>query len=181
MCDNTHTYVWHGVCICVSWLIHMCFMTESCMWNKSYTCVTRLVSFAKEPYKRYHILQKRPIILRSLLIVATPYVKWHIHMCNMTRFFVRHDSSVCMTWLMHMCVMTHPCVLYDSIISVKRLIQMWWKTRFFVRHDSFLCMTWLIHMCVLTYQYVLSDSIMYGVATISRLLKFIGLFCKRAL
>jgi len=30
-------------------------------------------SFAKEPYKRDDIPQKRPIILRSLLIVATPY------------------------------------------------------------------------------------------------------------
>ena len=29
--------------------------------------------FAKEPYKRDYILQKRPRILRSLLIVATPY------------------------------------------------------------------------------------------------------------
>ena len=31
------------------------------------------VSFAKEPYKRDDILQKRPIILMSLLIVAIPY------------------------------------------------------------------------------------------------------------
>jgi len=31
------------------------------------------VSFAEEPYKRDDILQKRPIISRSLLIVATPY------------------------------------------------------------------------------------------------------------
>jgi len=30
------------------------------------------VSFAKEPYKRDDILQKRPIIVRSLVIVATP-------------------------------------------------------------------------------------------------------------
>jgi len=30
------------------------------------------VSFAKEPYKRDCVLQKRPIILRSLIIVATP-------------------------------------------------------------------------------------------------------------
>ena len=30
------------------------------------------VFFAKEPYKRDDIPQKRPIILRSLLIVATP-------------------------------------------------------------------------------------------------------------
>jgi len=33
------------------------------------------VFFAKEPYKRDDILQKRPIILRSLLIVATLYVQ----------------------------------------------------------------------------------------------------------
>ena len=31
------------------------------------------VSFAKEPYKRDCILQTRPMILRSQLIVATPY------------------------------------------------------------------------------------------------------------
>jgi len=31
------------------------------------------VSFAKEPYKRDCILQKRPTILRSLLSIATPY------------------------------------------------------------------------------------------------------------
>jgi len=31
------------------------------------------VCFAKEPYKTDDILQKRPIIIRTLLIVATPY------------------------------------------------------------------------------------------------------------
>jgi len=31
------------------------------------------VAFAKEPYTRDNILQKRPITSRSLLIVATPY------------------------------------------------------------------------------------------------------------
>jgi len=31
------------------------------------------VSFAKEPYKRDYTLQKRPLVLRSLLIEAAPY------------------------------------------------------------------------------------------------------------
>ena len=31
------------------------------------------VSVAREPYKRDDIMQKRPIILRSLPIVGTPY------------------------------------------------------------------------------------------------------------
>ena len=35
------------------------------------------VSFAKEPYKRDYILKRRPMILRSLLIVATPYQIWY--------------------------------------------------------------------------------------------------------
>jgi len=37
------------------------------------------VSFAKEPYKRDYILQKRPMVLRSLLIVATPYVYMYLY------------------------------------------------------------------------------------------------------
>ena len=32
--------------------------------------------FAKEPYKRDNILQRRPVILGSLLIVATSYYAW---------------------------------------------------------------------------------------------------------
>jgi len=44
------------------------------------------VSFAKEPYKRDDILQKRPIILRSLLIVATPYLSLLMLMITMNYF-----------------------------------------------------------------------------------------------
>ena len=36
------------------------------------------VSSAKEPYKTYYILQKRPIIQSILLSVATPYDESHI-------------------------------------------------------------------------------------------------------
>jgi len=41
------------------------------------------VSFAKEPYKRDDILRKRPMILRSLLIVATPYYNYMSHVTRM--------------------------------------------------------------------------------------------------
>ena len=43
-------------------------------WLRLVGSLKRQVSFAKEPYKRDHILQKRLIVLRSLLIVATAYV-----------------------------------------------------------------------------------------------------------
>jgi len=46
------------------------------------------VSFAKEPYKRDDIMQKRPVILRSLLIVATPYRIVFAHMLQDVRPYV---------------------------------------------------------------------------------------------
>jgi len=48
------------------------------------------VSFAKETYQRYYFLQKRPINLNSLLIVALPYVygMTRSHVCDMTHMCV---------------------------------------------------------------------------------------------
>jgi len=52
-------------------------------WLRLVGSIKLYVSFAKEPYKRDDILQKRPIILLILLTVATPYV----HLCNFTLAF----------------------------------------------------------------------------------------------
>ena len=41
-------------------------------WLRSVGSIKVQVSFAKEPYKRDNILQKRPILLSILLTVATP-------------------------------------------------------------------------------------------------------------
>ena len=46
-------------------------------WLRLVSSLKLYVSFAKEPYKKDEILQKRPIIWRSVLIIATPYVKRH--------------------------------------------------------------------------------------------------------
>ena len=46
--------------------------TEHMGWIWSVGSIKVQVSFAKEPYKRDDILQKRPIILSILLTVATP-------------------------------------------------------------------------------------------------------------
>ena len=58
--------------------VHMCTRQHLVAAKNCYgmACSSRLlklqVSFAKEPYERDDILQKRPVILRSLLVVATP-------------------------------------------------------------------------------------------------------------
>jgi len=51
--------------------VHMCHIDMG--WLRLVGSLELKVSFSKEPYKKDDILQKRPIILRSLLVVATPY------------------------------------------------------------------------------------------------------------
>jgi len=55
-------------------------------WLRLVGSLKLYVSFAKEPYKRDYILQKRVIILRSLLIVATPYYSLSHLECHIVSF-----------------------------------------------------------------------------------------------
>ena len=87
--DMTHSFVGWLVCFkgpfcvrlpcwccpqrhhCGTWPIHTWDMTMG--WLRSVGSLKLQVSLAKEPYKREYILRKRLGLLRSLLIVATPY------------------------------------------------------------------------------------------------------------
>jgi len=60
--DTTHADV---VCVAKT--------CSSMGWLRLVRSIKLKVSFAKEPYKREYILQKRPLILSILLTVATPY------------------------------------------------------------------------------------------------------------
>ena len=96
MCDMTHSYVRRDSFICATWLIHMCDMTHSYVRHDSFICATWLihiqahthahmrwlwsvgsiklyVSFAKEPYKRNNLLQKRSMIESIQLTEAIPH------------------------------------------------------------------------------------------------------------
>jgi len=66
------------------------------------------VSFAKEPYKRDHILQQRPTILRSLLIEATPYPALWKCLC----FCLSQDIS---SRIISLYINTHTYVSYVPI------------------------------------------------------------------
>jgi len=52
---------------------YMSIPPHVCTWLCLVGSIKLQVSFAKEPFKRANNLQKRPIILLILLIVATPY------------------------------------------------------------------------------------------------------------
>jgi len=59
------------VCFCAGVCEYVC-VHDSMGWLRLVGSLKSYVSFAKEPYTRDEILQKRSKILRNLLIVATP-------------------------------------------------------------------------------------------------------------
>ena len=67
------------------------------------------VSFVKKPYKRGDILQKRPVILRSLLIEATPYFVGTAEMPE-SRAAVYVGGCVCVYVCVCVCVNLRVCV-----------------------------------------------------------------------
>jgi len=123
---------------------------------------------SKELHKRHYILQKRPIISRSLLIVAPP----HSHPLAFLK-----------------CQLFGPKELYkrDYILQKKPIIP---RSLLVVAtpHShplAFLkcqhsCPFWL-SMSLVIFWYMFLVNFWGGVATISRLLQITSLFCKRAL
>jgi len=92
------------------WLIHVCEMSHvwvGCLvshmgWLQLLGSIKLCVSFAKEPYKRDDILQKRPIISSILLTVATPYMdELHIWMSHVSWFMCHIYQCVTHIWMSH--------------------------------------------------------------------------------
>jgi len=53
--------------------------------------------------------------------------------CAMTRVYVCHDSSMCLSWFVNMCA----CVWFPMIALL-----------WYMCHDSYICVPWLIHVFV---------------------------------
>jgi len=105
----THSYMRHDSLTCVNneWLRHSltCVRNGWLIW-----CIHRLICLDD---------------MCSLIWL----IVWLIDMCDMTHWYVRHDSLICATWLIDMCDMTHWYVRHDSL------------------YDSLICATWLAHVC----------------------------------
>jgi len=82
-CDVTDSHVWHDTFMRGRALVDL-------WWLRLLGSSKLQVSFVKETYKRDDILQERPIILGSLLIVATPYtanVLCKMDVCESIRWY----------------------------------------------------------------------------------------------
>jgi len=118
--------------------------TSDMGWLQLVGSIKLQVSFAKEPYKRDDILQKRPVILSMLLTVATPYriifdpvwghahVTWLIRVWDMTNSCAWHDSSWYQSWCQSN--VNHVDFILDHVGSYLILFEamrMW--------HDALIC------------------------------------------
>jgi len=124
-------------------------------WLRWVGSIKLYVSLARDSYKRDYVLQKRPMILRSLLIVATSYSTdcfqriartsgtWLIHMWDMTHSYMGHDSFIYGTWLIHMWLI-HIALTSGTWLIHMWLIHMWLEVCICdMTHSS---MTWRIHV-----------------------------------
>ena len=87
-CENE----WAVVVSLREWAVHQRYPMG---WLRLVGSTQLCVSFAKEPYKRDFILQNRPIMWRSLLVVATPY--WYSHTLFLTSFLYCHTPMTTCT------------------------------------------------------------------------------------
>ena len=81
------------------------------------------VSFAKEPYNRDYILQKRPMIWRNLLIVATPYPIEYVKIWIYIYIYVWIYAHVYVNKCVHECI--YICIYIYIYIYTCTLIYVW--------------------------------------------------------
>jgi len=159
MCDMTLSYVGCVLFICGTKLIHMCNMTCSYVWHDS--SATWLIQY---------IRATRLMHIQRGGVHASTHSRT-LHMCDMTPSYVRHDSFICATWLIHI---PERGARDSTFVALSRLIHM----RDMIR---------ILQICDMTHSHTkawgacLDTRAHYGVALVSRIDKFIGLFCKRAL
>ena len=143
MCDMIPPYVWHGVFLCVTCLVHVCYMLLQCVavcrsvsqcvthaWHvicHSFTCVMGCI----------HMMLQCVAVCRSVSQCVTHawHVTSHSFTCvmgctHMLLSYGWHASFVCVAWLMHMCDLT---LSYDSFMRVT-----WHVIDSYVWHDSLL-------------------------------------------
>jgi len=111
--DMTNSYLWHDPSIRVTWVIHMCGMTDSCVtwlihvcdmthsyvWHDSFMCVICL-TYMPWRFRVQHLV---------------------LYICDMTHLYVWHESFIRVTRPFHIWDMTH------SFVCVTWLTDMTWR------------------------------------------------------
>jgi len=133
-CDVTHSCVWRDSFIRVTWLIHVCDVTHSCVTWLIHTCD---VTHSCVCDVTHSWVTRRRTTWAETCVWRGPfkYVTWVMYVCNITHSYVRRDTFMCDT-------MAHDA---NWDVCVMWLVHMCDMTHLHTWHDSFTCVTWRIH------------------------------------
>jgi len=131
MWHDAFIWVWHNLFMRVTWLIHVCNMTHSCVSHDLFMCVTLVQELWKAAFDVCDVWPTR----RDVFACVT----WRIHMSDITYSCVWHDSFMCATWLIHMCV---------------TLVQELWKAAREGNIDRIRALVLAGKMCIYVYIYI---------------------------
>jgi len=94
-----YTYLCMYICVIIRNVYIQAVSESTCMmgWLRLVGFLKLYVSLAKEPYQRDNILQRRPMILRSLILVATTSTHQPIFIIYIYIYTCTH-VLVCMRW-----------------------------------------------------------------------------------
>jgi len=149
------------------WMSHVAYVdeptalqhtaTQTMGWLRLVGSLKLQVSLAKETYKTDYILQKRPVILRSLLIVATPYCEWLPFSSTWAeRLYTYIIICMCMIYVyvyIYVYVLYNNMYVYHFCICVYVCIYICIHIRSYVHAHVSICMC-IISVYVYMYVYI---------------------------
>ena len=157
---------WQQCFICVTWLIHMCDMTPSCVCNDSFGCVTWLIHMCDMTHS--YVRHDQFVCVTWLYTcVATDSYVWY------DSFLRQHDSSLCLFCSSLFFVSPHPwhesflCATWCGFIHT---LTIWHNPIRDMKYSSakpdiFLCMTWHIPLWLnpnpMNHFYAQHDAVLY--------------------
>jgi len=202
----TYSRTWHDALTLAPWLVfHTCDMTRSHTWRDSFThmtwCIHMLVlrrEFVRRCASSHQFKVPCTCDMTHSYVWhdASVCVTWRIHVCEVTHSYMSRDAFTCWccgesVWVAYssyqfnmpfVCEKTHWYMSRDAFTCWCCGESVWFAITRAINSICRVCVMWLIHTCDIMHSYVgVAEGVCYGVATISRLLKILRLFCKRAL
>ena len=144
-------YVW--LQRCETWLIHIYETWLVHIWYETWRMHTT----------RRNMVENRSAMLRVTDTVGLAWDVTHLYIWDMTRSYMRHDSSIhetrlmCLAWDVthsYICDMIRSCMRWDVTLHTTLLDMVEW-------HDSMLYETWLVVIWDVTRCYMRHDSLIY--------------------
>jgi len=125
---------WHHTCNGYKWRVtstcHLHYMWHHYMWHDSFTYITCDKTHSPTSYVTWLIdtciitclYQHAYAYVWYDVFIHKPQMAWLFDMCDMTHWYVWHDSLICVTWLIHLHHVWNDYIVRGSWMSTRSMI-----------------------------------------------------------